>query len=139
MASTHKKVRYLPKPEGDIAPHDASREAEDVLKVIEGRWKLRILFHLNAGGVMRFSELERAIPAVTQKMLIQQLRELEHDELVERRVHPEIPPKVDYQLTAWGLELCPALIALRKWAAQKAGKRTVRRSTQKTPGPPRRK
>lgn len=102
-----------------MRPNEASRVAEEALKVIEGRWKLRILFHLNSGCVMRFSELERAIPAVTQKMLIQQLRELERDGAVERYVHREVPPKVEYSLTQWGIALCPALLALSEWAAQK--------------------
>lgn len=68
---------------------------------------------------MRFSELERAIPSVTQKMLIQQLRELERDGAVARRAYPVVPPKVEYSLTEWGKALCPALAALRKWAALK--------------------
>ena len=90
---------------------------EDALKVLEGRWKLVILFHLFGGKVLRFSELERAIPAVSQKMLIQQLRQMEVDGIVRRIVHPQVPPKVEYCLTKWGQELCPALDALLKWAA----------------------
>jgi len=85
--------------------------------MLEGRWKLVILFHLFVQPVMRFSELERAIPAVSQKMLIQQLRDLEKDGIVRRTVHPQVPPKVEYALTAFGQALCPALDALLKWAA----------------------
>lgn len=66
---------------------------------------------------MRFSDLERAIPEVTQKMLAQQLRQLEADGIVHRTVYPEVPPKVEYTLTSWGQSLCPALDALLKWAA----------------------
>ena len=66
---------------------------------------------------MRFSELERAIPAVSQKMLIQQLRDLEKDGIVRRTVHPQVPPKVEYALTPFGQALCPALDALLKWAS----------------------
>ena len=117
MTSTHKKVRYKRSGKLDERPSEASSAAEEALRVIEGRWKLRILFHLNASEVLRFSELERAIPSVTQKMLIQQLRELERDGAVERHVHPEVPPRVEYRLTPWGLALCPALLALRQWAA----------------------
>jgi len=67
--------------------------------------------------VLRFSELERAIPAVSQKMLIQQLRQLEADGIVQRIVHQQVPPKVEYCLTEWGQALCPALDAVLKWAA----------------------
>ena len=85
--------------------------------MLEGRWKLVILFHLFVRPVMRFSELERAIPAVSQKMLIQQLRVLEKDGIVRRTIHPQVPPKVEYALTPFGQALCPALDALLKWAA----------------------
>ena len=85
--------------------------------MLEGRWKLVIIFHLFVQPVLRFSELERAIPAVSQKMLIQQLRELERDGIVRRTVHPQVPPKVEYALTKFGRALCPALDALLKWAA----------------------
>src|SRR6188472_54643 len=87
-----------------------------VLTSKEGRWKLVILFHLFGGKVLRFSELERAIPAISQKMLIQQLRQMESDGIVRRVVHHQVPPKVEYGLTDWGQALCPALDALLKWA-----------------------
>jgi DNA-binding HxlR family transcriptional regulator len=85
--------------------------------VLEGRWKLLILFHLFGGKVLRFSELERAIPAISQKMLIQQLGQMENDGMVRRTVHHQVPPKVEYGLTDWGQARCPALDALLKWAA----------------------
>ena len=94
----------------------AAEGVENALKMLEGRWKLVILFHLFGGRVMRFSELERAIPEVSQKMLIQQLRQMEADGIVHRTVHPEVPPKVEYGLTEWGQALCPALDALLTWA-----------------------
>ncbi len=87
--------------------------------MLEGRWKLVILFHLFGGGLLRFSELERAIPAVSQKMLIQQLRQLENDGIVTRRIHHQVPPKVEYGLTDWGQSLCPALDALLQWAEKR--------------------
>jgi DNA-binding HxlR family transcriptional regulator len=87
--------------------------------MLEGRWKLVILFHLFGGKVLRFSELERAIPGISQKMLIQQLRQLEADGLVARTIYPQVPPKVEYRLTAWGQSLCPALDALLTWAAER--------------------
>jgi DNA-binding HxlR family transcriptional regulator len=95
----------------------AARDVEQAFNVIEGRWKLLILFHLFGGKILRFSELERAIPAISQKMLIQQLRQLESDGMVRRIVHHQVPPKVEYGLTDWGQALCPALDALLKWAA----------------------
>lgn len=94
----------------------AAEGVENALKMLEGRWKLVILFHLFGGRVMRFSELERAIPGVSQKMLIQQLRQMEADSIVYRTVYPEVPPKVEYGLTDWGQALCPALDALLTWA-----------------------
>lgn len=87
--------------------------------MIEGRWKLEILFHLFGGRILRFSELERAIPEVSQKMLSQQLRQLEADGIVRRTVHPEVPPRVEYGLTDWGQSLCPALDALLTWVADR--------------------
>ncbi len=87
------------------------------MKILEGRWKLLILFHLFGGKVLRFSELERAIPAVSQKMLTQQLRQMENDGLVRRIVHQQVPPKVEYALTDWGQALCPALDAILTWSA----------------------
>ena len=70
---------------------------------------MMIIFHLFDKGVMRFSELERAIPLASQKMLIQQLRNLETKEIVQRTVYQEIPPRVDYRLTSLGQALRPAL------------------------------
>jgi DNA-binding HxlR family transcriptional regulator len=92
---------------------------ELALKVLEGRWKLIILFHLFDGKLVRFSELERAIHSISQKMLIQQLRQLESDGVVRRIVHHQVPPKVEYGLTEWGEALCPALDELLKWAASR--------------------
>ena len=94
-----------------------SGKPEAALKILEGRWKLVILFHLFGGKLLRFSELEQAIPAISQKMLIQQLRQMENDGMVRRIVHHQVPPKVEYGLTDWGQALCPALDALLKWAA----------------------
>ena len=80
----------------------AATGIETAFRMLEGRWKMVIIFHLFDREVLRFSELERAIPGVSQKMLIQQLRDLEHDGIVERMVYPQVPPKVEYRLTAWG-------------------------------------
>jgi len=93
----------------------AAKGVEEVLRILEGRWKLVILFHLFGGKIRRFSELRRAIPAVSEKMLIQQLRQRERDGVVRRFVHHQVPPKVEYSLTLWGQGLCPALDALLTW------------------------
>jgi DNA-binding HxlR family transcriptional regulator len=120
MTRTHKKVRYSPerKDRGHTAA-SAAEGVEEVLRILEGRWKLVILFHLLDGNVLRFSELERAIPSISQKMLIQQLRQLERDGVVRRIVHHQVPPKVEYGLTGWGQALCPALDEMLKWAASR--------------------
>jgi DNA-binding HxlR family transcriptional regulator len=94
----------------------AAQSAQNVIRVLEGRWKLVILFQLFGGNCRRFSELERAIPEVSQKMLIQQLRQLEADGVVTRIVHAEVPPRVEYRLTEWGQALCPVLDKLLTWA-----------------------
>lgn len=97
----------------------AAAGVESALRLLEGRWKLVILFHLFGGNVLRFSDLERAIAGISQKMLIQQLRQMEKDGMVRRIVHHQVPPKVEYCLTEWGQALCPALDALLSWAAQR--------------------
>ncbi|WP_174802683.1 winged helix-turn-helix transcriptional regulator [Martelella limonii] len=119
MTSTDKKVGYPPLSKVQYTRESAAEGVETALRFLEGRWKLVILFHLFGGRVMRFSELEKAIPAVSQKMLIQQLRALETDGIVGRVVYPEVPPRVEYHLTDWGQALCPALDALLTWAGQK--------------------
>lgn len=96
-------------------PESAALELESIFKLLKGRWKLLIIFHLFDGKVQRFSDLESQIPGISQKMLAQQLRELENDGIVSRKIYPEVPPKVDYRMTSWGQDLCPALDALLKW------------------------
>jgi DNA-binding HxlR family transcriptional regulator len=115
MARTHQNVRFLPKGKQKHTEATAAKGVEEVLRILEGRWKLVILFHLFGGKVRRFSELRRAIPAVSEKMLIQQLRQMERDGIVRRFVHHQVPPKVDYSLTGWGQALCPVLDALLTW------------------------
>ncbi len=88
---------------------------ELALLVIGGKWKPIILFHLAQGGVMRYSELRRAMPGVTERMLARQLRELERDGLVSREVFREVPPRVEYRLTDMGCAMIPALLGLREW------------------------
>lgn len=88
---------------------------EAVLSLIDGKWKGVVLYHL-LERTHRFNELRRLIPNVTQRMLTNQLRELEGDELIVRKVYPEVPPKVEYSLTARGRSLEPVIAALKAWA-----------------------
>lgn len=91
-------------------------EVEDAISILEGRWKMLIVAHLYGEPVLRFSELHRAIPQVSQKMLIQQLRGLEADGVVMRTIHAEVPPRVEYELTELGRGLGPVFLALLDWA-----------------------
>ncbi len=100
-------------------PLTAAAGVEEALRLLEGRWKLVILFHLFGGQVQRYSDLEKLIPGISQKMLAQQLRQLEADGIVRRKLYPQVPPKVEYSLTEWGQALCPALDALLQWAERK--------------------
>src|SRR6266850_8483989 len=112
-------------------PTSAAADVEAALRLLEGRWKLVILFHLFGGKVLRFSDLERAIPKITRKMLGQQLRRMETDGIVVRKIYPQVPPKVEYSLTAWGQALCPALDAILKWAdlrPQHSGEHSIDRT-----------
>jgi DNA-binding HxlR family transcriptional regulator len=97
-------------------PASAAHGIERAIAMLDGRWKLVILFHLFGGKRLRFSDLERAIDGISQKMLSQQLRQLEKDRIITRIVHAEVPPRVEYHLTEWGQSLCPALDRLLTWA-----------------------
>lgn len=84
------------------------------LSVIGGKWKPIILYTIY-DDTKRFSEIKRMIPAISQKMLTQQLRELEEDGIIHRRVYPVVPPKVEYSLTDYGRTLMPILDAMVAW------------------------
>jgi DNA-binding HxlR family transcriptional regulator len=89
----------------------------EALRVLEGKWKIVIIFQLFAAKQpLRFSELQRRVEGVNQKMLIQQLRELEKDGIVIRTIYPQVPPKVDYALSDMGLALGPSIECLVDWA-----------------------
>ncbi|HLO84640.1 MAG TPA: helix-turn-helix domain-containing protein [Nostocaceae cyanobacterium] len=92
-------------------------EVESTLKIIGGRWKVLIIRELMS-GVKRFGELQRLLPGITQKMLTQQLREMEEDGIIHRKVYPQIPPKVEYSLTPLGESLQPILYAMHEWAVK---------------------
>lgn len=91
--------------------------SSETLRVLEGKWKIVIVVQLFAAKApLRFSELERRVEGVNQKMLIQQLKELEKDGIVIRKAYPEVPPRVEYTLSNMGLALGPAIEALVDWA-----------------------
>ena len=88
---------------------------ELTLQVIGGKWKPIIIHRLGHEGTLRFSEVKRSIPNITQKMLTQQLRELEADGVVHREVYPQVPPKVEYSLTELGKSVMPVIENLSVW------------------------
>ena len=102
--------------------------AEFTLAMISGRWKIPLIFHLLAGA-KRFSELSRELTGVSQKMLTQQLREMERNGLVERKVYAQVPPKVEYALTSLGRSLKPVVDAMCQWG-ELHGAQTASREAQ---------
>lgn len=87
---------------------------EATLALIDGKWKGVVLFHLFE-GTLRFNEIRRRLPNLTQRMLTNQLRELEADGLIVRTVYPQVPPRVEYSLSARGRSLEPVIKALKAW------------------------
>ena len=103
-----------------VATHPAGCTAvTTTLAIIGGKWKILILYHLCA-GTQRFNELRRLLPDITQRMLTLQLRELEDDGIVHREVYPQVPPKVEYSLTAFGKTLIPVIEVMDAWGKQYA-------------------
>ena len=97
---------------GYASPIDAA------LEVIGGKFKVSILYHLRS-GTLRFGELRKRIPLITQRMLTKQLRELEQDGLVDRKAYLEVPPRVEYSLAATGKTFIPILQALCNWGKKR--------------------
>ena len=93
---------------------------EAAISLIAGKWKCVILFHL-LDGTMRFNEIRRRLPGLTQRMLTNQLRELEADGLIVRQVYAQVPPKVEYRLSPLGRTLEPVLGALKDWGDANIG------------------
>ena len=89
------------------------------MDVVTGKWKSLILWELNTYGVRRFGELRRGLPGVSEKMLVQHLREMEEDGLIHREIYREVPPRVEYSLTEEGRSLNEALGALGDWGSQR--------------------
>ena len=101
------------------------------MDVVGGKWKSLILWELDTHGTLRFGQLRRGLPGVSEKMLVQQLRELEADGIVRREVYREVPPKVEYSLTPEGVDLNTALAPLSRW-----GKHRMKRiGAQRVPHP----
>src|SRR5438132_10532444 len=98
-----------------MAAKQVSCLVENTLDVIGGRWKVLILRQL-FGGVKRFNELRRALAGITHKTLTQQLREMESDGIIHRKLYPQVPPKVEYSLTPLGKTLKSVLTAMHNWA-----------------------
>lgn len=93
-------------------------ELQVALDIIVGKWKPIILFHLMENEKLRFSELQRAIPEITKKMLTSQLRELEYNDIVHRKVYQQVPPKVEYSMSPYGHGLKPLLVSMRSWGTE---------------------
>lgn len=93
---------------------------EAAISLIDGKWKCVILFQL-LRGTLRFNEIRRRVPGVTQRMLTNQLRELEADGLIVRQVYAEVPPKVEYSLSPLGRSMEPVLVALKGWGDANIG------------------
>jgi DNA-binding HxlR family transcriptional regulator len=99
---------------------DPGCAVEATISLIDGKWKCVLLFHL-VEGKLRFNEIRRLIPGVTQRMLTNQLRELEADGLIVRQIYPQVPPKVEYSLSPLGRTLEPVLGALKVWGDANLG------------------
>ncbi|MDJ0042911.1 winged helix-turn-helix transcriptional regulator [Pantoea allii] len=91
---------------------------EAALHIMGGKWKGVILYHLLKDGTLRFSELQRSMPSINQRLLTKQLRELEEDGLVTREVFPVVPPRVEYSLTDEGRQLNKLVLDLSLWGRQ---------------------
>lgn len=87
------------------------------LSIIGGKWKMPIIWRLRE-DTLRYSELRKSLPKITHKMLTQQLRELESDEIIVRKVYSEVPPKVEYSLTLLGKSVIPVIDLLREWGEE---------------------
>ena len=90
---------------------------EATINLLDGKWKSMILWHLFSDGILRFNEIKKRIPNVTQRMLTNQLRELEDDNILQRVVYAEIPPRVEYTLTELGFSLLPVIEVMEQWGS----------------------
>ncbi len=95
---------------------DPVARVEQIMSIIAGKWKPAIIYALVMNGTLRFTELRRLVPKVSQRMLTQQLRDLERHGLVKRVYHPQIPPRVEYSVTKLGRSLHPIFKGVCDWA-----------------------
>lgn len=107
-------------PQGKYARTGYTSPIDAALQVIGGKYKVAILYHLRA-SVIRFGELRRLMPFATARMLTKQLRELERDGMIRRKVFRQVPPRVDYILTKEGQSLVPILESLCEWGKRRIG------------------
>jgi len=103
--------------EKKIRPSDDSCPVKTSLKILGGKWTLLIIFQIH-DDVMRYGELKRAIPAISEKMLIQELNMLVENKLVSKTAYPEIPPRVEYRLTELGLKTLPIIDKLTEFGLE---------------------
>jgi DNA-binding HxlR family transcriptional regulator len=108
-----------------------------VVDIVFSRWTTPILWVLHSRGRLRFVELERAITTITPKVLTQRLRQLERDGLVRRTCYPEVPPRVEYEITELGLSLAPLFATLAEWSTAHLDEVEQARSTYDSSGRPR--
>lgn len=108
-----------------VSTDDAECGLDVVLAVVSGKWKLLILYHLKQGP-RRFGELKRLVAGISEKVLIQQLRELQEAGVVVRHDYREVPPRVDYTVTPFGMTLVQALMPLCEWGTQNRAEVTRR-------------
>ncbi len=106
---------YQMVPKERFAIRDDDCSVEITLRLIGAKWKILILWELMLTPTLRHGELKRRIPAMTAKMMVQQLRELEADQLLTRTVYPEVPPRVEYSLTDFGASFRPVMDSMCKW------------------------
>jgi DNA-binding HxlR family transcriptional regulator len=117
MADTKTTLKTNENSERELDDTHSQCPVATAIEVIGGKWTIIILYHLR-GRTLRFGELKREIPKITQKMLTYQLRELEANKLVTRKVYPEVPPRVEYTSTELANKLNPALDMLCEWGAE---------------------
>ena len=107
-------------------------KVEDALGILVGKWKPIILLNLMKERTQRFSELQRNLPGITQKMLTKQLRELEEEDIIKRVVYPQVPPKVEYSITEYGKTLEPILADMHEWGMKHTLHKQQRAQQEKT-------
>ena len=101
-----------------MADADPVEQVETIMGIIAGKWKPAIIYALVMDGTLRFTEIRRRIPKVSQRMLTQQLRDLERNGLIARVYHPQIPPRVEYSVTKLGRSLHPIFKSVCDWATK---------------------